>query len=351
MAKKSNRSLLLPVLIVAAGVAAGYGLSIVNNDTSSPYSKLSQEQEKKQEKKGAAKPWYQNQPPPPELVRAKAPPIFLKTSSKISPDTINGLPGEARRAYEEAPPSATAKESPPRWKKYAAQVAVLPDKPKIAVVIDDLGLDKLRTRRAIGLTGPLTLSFLSYADGLKRQTAAAKKAGHELFLHMSMEPDSRAVDPGPNVLLTGLGREELIRRLRWGLASFEGYVGVNNHMGSRFTRDREGMAWVLGELGRRGLAFLDSRTSAHTLGAKMARRMGVPYAERNIFIDNDGDPAAIRARLGETERFAEKNGVAIAIGHPRRTTLDALGPWLAGLGAKGFQLVPLSAVLSVPGPP
>ncbi len=364
MAKKSNRSLLFTAMIVVAALAAGYGLSIVRDYTLSPSSGASQG--RKKEKKGAAKPWYRNQQPPPEMVRAEAPPIFPDTS----PDTINGPPGKTRRAYEEALPReihetpvvpgseekkaakpAAAGKSPPRWKKYAVRVTVSPDKPEIAMVIDDLGLDKSRTRRAIGLRGPLTLSFLSYADGLKRQTAAAKKAGHELFLHIPMEPDSRAVDPGPNVLLTGLGGKELIRRLRWDLDRFDGYVGVNNHMGSKFTRDRQGMTLVLGELKRRGLAFLDSRTTARTLGAKLARRMGVPYAERNIFIDNDGDPAAIRARLGETERFAEKNGVAIAIGHPRRNTLDVLKPWLAGIAAKGFQLVPLSAVLSVPGPP
>ena len=364
MAKKSNRSLLLPVLIVVAVAAAGYGVVIVKRGGTPNLSKNFQAA--KPGDGGAAKPWYRNQPPPPEMVRAEAPPIFPDTS----PDTINGPPGKTRRAYEEALPReihetpvvpgseekkaakpAAAGKSPPRWKKYAIRVAVSPDKPEIAMVIDDLGLDKSRTRRAIGLSGPLTLSFMSYAGGLKRQTAAAKKAGHELFLHMSMEPDSRVVDPGPNVLLTGLGKKELLRRLRWGLDGFKGYVGVNNHMGSKFTRDRQGMTIVLGELKRRGLAFLDSRTVAGTLGAKLARRMGVPYAERNIFIDNDGDPAAIRARLLETERFAEKNGVAIAIGHPRENTLDVLKPWLAGLKAKGFQLVPLSAVLIVPGTP
>lgn len=256
------------------------------------------------------------------------------------------VPG--RQKKKTAPPPATANKSLPRWKKYALLVTILPNKPEIALVIDDLGLDKPRTRRAIDLAGPVTLSFLSYATGLKRQTAAAHAAGHELFLHMSMEPESTKVDPGPNVLLTGLGRKELLRRLRWGLASFKGYVGVNNHMGSKFTQDRQGMTWVLGELKRRGLAFFDSRTSAKTLGAELARRMGIPYAERNIFIDNDADPAAIWARLGETERFAARNGVAIAIGHPRQTTLDVLEPWLRGITAKGFQLVPLSAVLRTP---
>ncbi len=373
MARKSNLIRVLSVLVAVVVVAGGYGLSLIRNDTSPPSPSLSlkvSRQLQTGEKEGAARPWYRNQPPPPEMVRAEARPIFPETFPKTSSRTPGGLPGDARRAYEEALPKGiykpaavpprqkknknkkkahvTAGKSPPRWKKYAVRAAILPNKPEIALVIDDLGLDKPRTRRAIGLAGPITLSFLSYATGLKRQTAAARRAGHEIFLHMSMEPDSTTVDPGPNVLLTGLGREELLRRLRWGLDSFEGYVGVNNHMGSRFTKDREGMTLVLGELSHRGLAFLDSRTSSRTMGAELARRMGVPYAERNIFIDNDADPAAIRARLAETERFAANNGVAIAIGHPRQNTLDVLEPWLAGIKAKGFQLVPMSAVLRNP---
>jgi len=86
----------------------------------------------------------------------------------------------------------------------------------IAVVIDDLGIDRRRTARAIALKGPLTLSFLTYADGLAEQTAVARAAGHELMLHVGMEPAGAGVDPGPNVLTTDAGAEELRWRLDWG---------------------------------------------------------------------------------------------------------------------------------------
>src|SRR3546814_6705104 len=116
-----------------------------------------------------------------------------------------------------------------------------------------MGLNRSQSRRAIALPGPLTLSFLTYADDLPQQTAAARAAGHELMLHVPMEPMDSAVPPGPEALLVSADDAELRRRLNWGLGRFEGFVGINNHMGSRFTRNEPGMSVVLAELHRRGL--------------------------------------------------------------------------------------------------
>ncbi len=124
----------------------------------------------------------------------------------------------------------------PPWRRYAVAFPEAGTRPMVVIVIDDLGLDRKRTARAIGLKGPLTLSFLAYAEDLKEQTAIARDAGHELLLHVGMEPISESVDPGPNVLLTGLGSEEIRRLLEWNLGQIEGYVGINNHMGSLLTR-------------------------------------------------------------------------------------------------------------------
>jgi hypothetical protein len=215
----------------------------------------------------------------------------------------------------------------------------------IVIVIDDLGMDRKRTARAIGLHGPLTLSFLAYADDLKEQTEAARAAGHELLMHVGMEPVSESVDPGPNVLLTGLSSEEIRHRLEWNLGRSEGYVGINNHMGSKFTADPSAMMVVMEMLKRRGLLFLDSRTTGRSVGAKLARELGVPVAERNIFLDNVNETAAVDARLGELERLARRRGYAVAIGHPRDATLEALERWLQNLKDRGLVLVPLSAVV------
>ena len=313
-------------------------------------------------------PWYSTQPPPPSLINIPDPPLF--------PDTVDEPGGEPVRPYEEAlpaeiyepeaaeparkarpsvpaPPQAAAAparqrvaaEAPP-WRRFAVQAPATGRRPRIALVIDDMGVDQKRSARVIGLEGPLTLAFLTYAKNLAAQTAAARAAGHELLLHVSMEPSNASLDAGPNVLLRKLDPAEISRRLAWGLSRFSSFVGINNHMGSKFTADPAGMEVVMGELKRRGLLFLDSRTTAKTVGADLARRHGVPFAERNIFLDNVNDVAAVNARLAEVERLARRQGLAIAIGHPRDGTLGALPGWLATVQSRGFVLVPLSAVVS-----
>ena len=217
--------------------------------------------------------------------------------------------------------------------------------PRIAVVIDDLGLGRERTERAIALAAPVTLSFMAYAEDLPRQTEAARRAGHELLLHVPMEPVRNSIDMGPNGLAAGLGADEILRRLRWDLGRFAGYAGINNHMGSRFTADEAGMAIVLGELKSRGVFFLDSRTAASSVGAQVAQRLGVAYAERDVFLDDEPSSLAIAHRLVQLETTARRNGTAIAIGHPHDATLAALAGWIDSLADKDLALVPVSEIV------
>ena len=233
----------------------------------------------------------------------------------------------------------------PAWLQFAMAVPDTGGHPMIALVIDDMGIDRKRSAQAAAFDKPLTLSYLAYARDLKRQTAAARAAGHELLLHVPMEPRNRNLDAGPNVLLIDLEPDELRRRLRWGLDRFTSFVGVNNHMGSRFTADAVGMTLVMEELKRRGLLFLDSRTTGSTVGLAVARRIGVPSAERNIFLDNENSVEAVNARLEDLEKLARRKGYAIAIAHPREATLKALAPWLREVEARGFTLVPLTTVV------
>ena len=243
------------------------------------------------------------------------------------------------------PPVPPARPGEPAWLRFAVPAPAAEGRPRIAIVIDDLGLDKKRSERAITLPGPLTMSFLPYATDLPRLTEAAHQAGHELLVHVPMEPMSRAEDMGPNGLAVSLGADEVLRRLRWDLGRFDGYVGINNHMGSRFTSDAASMTPVMEELKARGLLFLDSRTSGSSAGIEVARKLGVPHAGRDVFLDNEINAPAIAAQLAEVEQLARRHGSAIAIGHPHDATLDQLTTWLATLGAKGFELVPLSAIV------
>lgn len=237
----------------------------------------------------------------------------------------------------------------PAWQRFSVPSAPADGRPAIAVVIDDMGVDRRRSARIVALPGPLTLAWLPYARDLPGQTAAARSAGHELMVHLPMEPLGGA-DPGPNAMLTGLAPDELNRRLADSLSAFDGFVGVNNHMGSRFTQDRDGMRLVLAELERRGLLFLDSRTSGKSVGYSLARDLKMPAAGRDVFLDHDMSPAAVRASLEKVEQVARRQGYAVAIGHPHDVTAAALAEWLPGLEAKGLVLVPISALVR-PRPP
>ncbi|MEO0392179.1 MAG: divergent polysaccharide deacetylase family protein [Pseudomonadota bacterium] len=232
----------------------------------------------------------------------------------------------------------------PAWLKHAVSVDINTDRPKIAVVIDDLGLSRSRTQATVDLPGPLTMAFLPYANNLVEQTRAASWAGHELMLHMPMQPLSDSQDPGPRALRTDLSEAEMLRRLRTALSSFDGYVGINNHMGSKFTSNTKGMLVVLQELKRRDLMFLDSQTSGNSVAGDLAESLGMPNAKRSVFIDHEQDAVSVKRALNQLEVTARHFGVAVGIGHPHRVTIDALAEWLPGLDQRGFDLVPISAV-------
>ena len=246
-------------------------------------------------------------------------------------------------APDVAPPSPTAGE--PAWRRFAGVAEPAEGRPMIAIVLDDLGIDKRRGRRAIELPAAVTLAFLPYATDLDEQTALARQRGHELLVHVPMQPHGHNSDPGPNVLDIQLGAAEVRRRIDWNLKQFEGYVGVNNHMGSLFTESDEGMRLVAEEMGARGLLFLDSLTSARSVGEATALGLGVPTTRRDVFLDNTDTAAEVEYRLAQTERIARETGSAIAIGHPRDATLNVLEEWIPKARAAGFVLVPLTAVV------
>ncbi len=221
-------------------------------------------------------------------------------------------------------------------------------RPALAVIVDDLGPNAPATRRTIRLPGPLTLAFLPYGESTPELAREARAAGHQVFLHLAMEPLG-GEDPGPMALLSSLAPEELRRRLSWALGRVPGAAGVNNHMGSRLTADARAMAVVMGELGRLGLPFVDSLTTGASVAARVALAGGVPTTVRDVFLDNDPAPAAILAQLERAERLARRTGSAVAIGHPYPSTLQVLAHWLPGAVERGLRLVPATAVIELRG--
>lgn len=216
--------------------------------------------------------------------------------------------------------------------------------PMIALIIDDCGIAEAATRAAIALPPEITMAFLPYgakSNALARQAVAA---GHDILLHMPMQPEGNA-DPGPGALTVDMAAGAITMQLREGLAALPPVLGMNNHMGSRFTSNPSAMAPVIEELRRRNLLFLDSVTSAKSIAATMARSAGVPTLSRDVFLDDTVTEAEVERQLARTEALARKHGFAIAIGHPHGSTLKVLRRWLTDYRQRGFQLVSLRTLM------
>ena len=227
----------------------------------------------------------------------------------------------------------------------ASATAALPARaPAIAIVIDDLGPDVDGTRRAIALPKNVTLSFLPYGDDTRTLVRMAERAGHQVIVHVPMEPEGRE-DPGPMALRTDLPASTNLARLDWALSRVPGHAGINNHMGSRFTQDTAALIPVMEHLAGHIGFFLDSRTTPHSLVIPIARAFGIASAGRDVFLDDAQRGSYVENQLAETERVARETGVAIAIGHPHDVTLSALKVWTARVRDRGYRLIPLSIAI------
>lgn len=252
----------------------------------------------------------------------------------------------APRAAAAEPP---AQLQPPRaidaeWERRAVPATLVPDRALVAIVIDDIGVDRARALRAIGLPAPLTLSFLPYGRDAPALAVIARQRGHEILLHMPMQAVG-GENPGPQALTVDLAAVEIRARVGAALDRFGDAVGLNNHMGSRFTADRRLLGPVVEELSARGLIFVDSRTTPASQVPQAAEEFGIPTAVRDVFLDNDPTPEAVRAQFEELERVARRRRQAIAIGHPHDVTLSALAAWLPLAAERGIQVVPVTTLV------
>jgi polysaccharide deacetylase 2 family uncharacterized protein YibQ len=211
-------------------------------------------------------------------------------------------------------------------------------KPVIAIVIDDLGADIAHTTRAIQLPREMALAFLPYPPQTPVLAREAGRAGHEVLVHIPMQADG-AHDPGPMTLMVDLPKDETLRRLDWALARVPGFVGVNNHEGSRFTADAAALGPVMARIAERHVFFFDSRTTPDSQVVAVARAWGVESSSRDVFLDDVATIDAVDVQLHALEAKARARGAAIAIGHPNEITLDAVAYWAAH--EQDFELVTL----------
>jgi len=279
------------------------------------------------------------------------------TAAGDPPDAIAQLIDELDAAARQARPAA-ATGGPAVGPSQHARLAVPPSVAvppegkgdRIAIVIDDLGGSAEAITRLMALPGPVTYSFLTVGPDAMMQADLVARAGLDVMLHLPMEPMGSA-DPGPNPLLVANDPEENLRRFHWHLDRMPRAIGVNNHMGSRFTADAAQMRPVLEAVRQAGLFWLDSRTSGRSVGLRVAQDLQMPAAQRDLFLDHDPERDAILAQLRQTERVAARKGQAIAIGHPYPETLAALEAWMPAAQARGFILVGMSDLIARPASP
>ena len=219
--------------------------------------------------------------------------------------------------------------------------------PQIAVVLGDIGLNLETTIASIQqLPGTITLAFSPYGSNLSALTRQAREGGHEILLQMPMEPLTFLLDdPGPHTLLTSLPVKANIERLEWIMSRFSGYIGIVNHMGSRFTASDEHLQPIMATLHRRGLMYLESGLDGRSVASDLASAIGMPSLASSHILDREASIPYIDAQLQALEATARKKGIAIAIASPYPVTIERLSQWSRTLPTKGIELAPISALL------
>jgi uncharacterized protein len=233
------------------------------------------------------------------------------------------------------------------WQVYARPFNVSDKRPRIAIVMADMGMARLGTDAALRqLPANVTIAFDTQSAVTAAWLMRARQDGHETLLALPMEPfDFPQSDPGAGALLTNLPNSDNIQRLLGALRSGTGYVGVTTLSGSRFTADPEKMKPVLDVLNRRGLLVFDANVAPHSVLVDLAKQAHVPVTAATLQIDRDPSPAAIDSALRQLEQTANLSGRAIGVASPLPVTLDHLEKWLKPLPEHGIALAPLSAVV------
>lgn len=266
-------------------------------------------------------------------------------------------PGRPRAAEPAPSPRAPQPKPSPRAGRPAPAPAPAPEPPaeaplptphalraRVAIVIDDCGNNYGRDRGFVESEHALTLAVLPHLPYTDRVAAEAGARGKCVILHLPMETSS-GKDPGPGTLRAEMGDDELARVARDDFEAVPGIVGFNNHEGSRGSADGRLVAAALAEARERGLFVLDSRTTTATVLAAEAADLGLPVRSRDVFLDNEDDVDRILAQLDRLQQVALERGTAVAIGHPRPATLEALRRGLPRLVQAGIGIVPLSDLM------
>jgi uncharacterized protein len=232
------------------------------------------------------------------------------------------------------------------WRVYARPFDRGDARPRIAIVISNLGLSGAATEAAIqDLPGAVTLAFSPYAPDLGDDIPLARSAGHEVLLSLPMEPVDAGGEAGPQALKTTLTPAQNLERLSWMLSRVAGYVGVTDHLGGNFWASERDMRPILMEIKKRGLLFFDTNSNRSDAGLRLARSLDLPVAANGRFIDTEASRDAIDGMLRAAEVEARRTGHSVAVGFPYPVTIERIALWARTLDAKGIALAPVSAMV------
>jgi len=233
---------------------------------------------------------------------------------------------------------------------YARPVKSAAAGPRVAIMVGGLGVSASATGEALAkLPAAVTLAFTPYGHDLERLVARARGEGREIVLQVPMEPfDYPDNDAGPQTLLTSLSPDQNLDRLHWAMSRFQGYVGIANYMGARFTAAEQALGPVMRDAGKRGLIYVDDGTSARSLTSQIAGASNMPFAKANIVLDAVPTPIEIDNALARLEAMARERGVAIGVATALPASIDRIAQWAKAAAGRGIVLVPVSAVASKP---
>ena len=231
--------------------------------------------------------------------------------------------------------------------KYMAMLAIcLPclvcAKPKLAVVIDDMGYRKM-PREITNLPPEISVSIIPFTAHDRQVAEIAKSQSREVMLHLPME-SPKGTPQERQTLKVSMSKHQVQSQVRRALNRVPDAVAANNHMGSVFTQHPEQMGWVMEILHQNGIGFLDSRTTARTVAHRVAKKYQLATNRRHIFLDHHPNPRFITRQIHQAIRYAKQNGMAIMIAHPLPITLRMLKQAMPQIQQE-VDLVPISHAL------
>jgi len=218
-------------------------------------------------------------------------------------------------------------------------------RPKVAIVIDDFGYNMNNVEAFFDIGMPITMAVLPQQRYSHRIAERARSRGYEVILHLPLESWRPEAKEETDTIRSGMSESEIIAMLKKEIADVPGLSGVNNHQGSKATEDKQVMTDVMEYLKKKGLYFCDSFTTAKSVCPEVASEVGIKFARRNKFIDNDNNAAAIERQLAELKTMAFARGKAIAIGHDRKTTVAVLAKVMPEMAKEGIEFVYLSEMV------